>query len=66
VRAALYMAALVAVRFNAPLAAFYRRLVERGKAKKVALIAVARRLLGILNALARSRTPWDEKRVAIA
>jgi len=66
VRAALYMAALVAVRFNAPLAALYRRLVERGKAKKVALIAVARRLLGILNALVRSRTPWDEKRVAIA
>jgi transposase len=64
VRAALYMAALVAVRFNAPLAAFYRRLVERGKAKKLALIAVARRLLGILNALVRSRTPWDEKRIA--
>ncbi len=62
VRAALYMAALVAVRFNAPLAAFYERLVGRGKAKKLALIAVARRLLGILNALARSRTPWDEKR----
>jgi transposase len=64
VRAALYMAALVAVRFNAPLAAFYQRLVERGKAKKLALIAVARRLLGILNALVRNRTPWDEKRVA--
>ncbi len=63
VRAALYMAALVAVRFNAPLAAFYRRLVDRGKAKKVALIAVARRLLGILNALVRQGTPWDEKRV---
>jgi transposase len=66
VRAALYMAALVAVRFNAPLAAFYQRLLQRGKAKKVALIAVARRLLGILNALIRNRTPWDEKRVAIA
>src|SRR5579884_948447 len=57
-----HLAALVAVRFNAPLAAFYERLVGRGKAKKLALIAVARRLLGILNALARSRTPWDEKR----
>jgi transposase len=66
VRAALYMSALVAVRFNAPLAAFYRRLVGRGKAKKLALIAVARRLLGILNALVRDRTPWDEKRAAIA
>jgi hypothetical protein len=30
------------------------------------LIAVARRLLGILNALIRNRTPWDEKRIAIA
>jgi len=66
VRAALYMAALVAVRFNAPLAAFYERLVKRGKAKKVALIAVARRLLGILNALVRSGTRWDEKRLATA
>jgi transposase len=66
VRAALYMAALVGVRFNAPLAAFYGRLLGRGKAKKVALIAVARRLLGILNALLRHRTPWDEKRVATA
>jgi transposase len=66
VRAALYMAALVAVRFNAPLAAFYQRLLQRGKAKKLALIAVARRLLGILNALIRNRTPWDEKRFAIA
>jgi transposase len=66
VRAALYMAALVAARFNAPLAAFYQRLLQRGKAKKLALIAVARRLLGILNALIRNRTPWDEKRIAIA
>jgi transposase len=62
VRSALSMAALVAARFNAPLAAFYRRLVGRGKAKKLALIAVARRLLGILNALVREGTPWDEKR----
>ena len=66
VRATLYMAALVAVRFNAPLAAFYRRLVDRGKAKKVALIAVARRLLGILNALVRSGTPWHATRVVAA
>jgi transposase len=62
VRSALYLAALVAVRFNAPLAGFYRRLVERGKAKKVALIAVARKLLSILNALVARGVPWDEKR----
>lgn len=63
VRAALYQAALVAARFNAPLARVYQGLLARGKAKKVALIAVARRLLTILNALLRSHCPWDEKRV---
>lgn len=63
VRAALYQAALVAMRFNAPLACCYQALLARGKAKKVALVAVARRLLTILNAMLRDRLPWDEKRV---
>jgi transposase len=63
VRAALYQAALVASRFNAPLTRFYQGLLARGKAKKVALVAVARRLLAILNAMLRDRCPWDEKRV---
>ncbi len=61
VRAALYLAALVAMRFNAPLRGVYQGLLARGKAKKVALIAVARRLLVILNALVRTGTPWQEK-----
>jgi transposase len=61
VRAALYQAALVAMRFNAPLAAVYQGLLARGKAKKVALVAVARRLLVILNALVRTGTAWSEK-----
>lgn len=61
VRAALYQAALVAMRFNPPLRGVYQGLLARGKAKKVALIAVARRLLVILNALVRNRTPWAEK-----
>lgn len=63
VRAALYQAALVAMRFNAPLARFYQGLLARGKAKKVALVALARRLLTIVNAMLRHRCPWDEKRV---
>lgn len=63
VRAALYQAAVVAMRFNAPLARFYQSLLARGKAKKVALVALARRLLTILNAMLRHRCPWDEKRV---
>lgn len=61
VRSALYMAALVAKRHNAALAAFFDRLVAAGKAKKVALIAVARKLLTILNAIVARRSPWDEK-----
>lgn len=59
VRAALYMAALVASRFNPVLAALYQRLLATGKAKKVALIAVARKLLTIANAVLRSKTPWQ-------
>jgi transposase len=58
VRAVLYMAALVAVRHNPALRAFYDRLVAAGKAKKLALTAAMRKLLTILNALLRDRQPW--------
>lgn len=58
VRSALYMAALVATRRNAVIRAFYHRLVARGKAKKSALIACARKLLTILNHLLRTGEPW--------
>lgn len=61
VRAALYQAALVAMRWNAPLKGVYEGLLARGKAKKVALVAVARRLLVILNAMVRTGSPWQEK-----
>jgi transposase len=61
VRAALYQASLSAVRFNPPLKAFYERLRGAGKPAKVALVAVARKLLTILNALVREGCPWDEK-----
>lgn len=61
VRAALYQAAVVAMRWNPPLKAMYARLVGRGKAAKVALVAVARRLLVIVNALVRTGRRWDEK-----
>lgn len=53
VRSALYMAAVTAIRWNEVLAAFYRRLVAAGKPKKVALIAVTRKLLTRLNAMMR-------------
>jgi transposase len=55
VRGAIYMAALTAVRCDTPLRRFYRRLVEGGKPKKLALVASARKLLTILNAIARDR-----------
>lgn len=58
VRASLYMAALVASRRNPILTAFYQRLRAHGKPAKVALVAVMRKLLTILNAMIKQRTPW--------
>ena len=58
VRCALYMATLSAVRYNPVLAAFYQRLLAAGKAKKVAQVAAARKLLTILNAMIRDQRPW--------
>ena len=57
-RKALFMGAMVAARYNPVLKVFYERLVAAGKPKKVALIAVARKLLTILNAIVRDGTPW--------
>ena len=59
VRAPLYMATLVAVKHNALLKAFYERLVAAGKPKKLALTACMRKLLTILNAMAKAGTPWN-------
>ena len=59
VRATLYMAALVASRHNPILRRFYLRLLEAGKPKKLALTAVMRKLLTILNAIVRDQTPWQ-------
>jgi transposase len=58
VRAALYMAALVAAQRNPAIRAFYQRLVAAGKPKKLALVACMRKLLTMLNAMARSHTRW--------
>ena len=52
-RAVLYMAALVASQYNPLIRDFYTKLVGRGKPKKVALVACMRKLLVILNAMAR-------------
>lgn len=59
VRAVLYMGALVSTRYNPVLRAFYQRLRAAGKPPKVALTAVMRKLLVILNAMMRTQTPWQ-------
>jgi len=58
VRRVLYVAALVGTRFNPVLKAFYAKLLAAGKPKKVALVACMHKLLVILNAIARTKSPW--------
>ena len=58
VRDALYMPTLVATRHDPSIAAYYRRLVLRGKPKKLALIACMRKLLTILNAVFKTGRPY--------
>jgi len=64
VRAALYMAALVGVRYNPVLRSFYERLLARGKPKKVALTACMHKLLTILHAVLRHHAPWQPAMLA--
>ena len=59
VRNVLYMAAMTAARCNPTLKAFRERLIAKGKTPKVAIIAVARRMLGILVAMLRSGQEWN-------
>jgi transposase len=58
-RAALFMAALSATRCNSVLRVFYQHLLAAGKPKMVAIIAVARKILTILNAMLRDKKPWQ-------
>lgn len=59
VRRVLYMAALVATRWNPVIHRFYQRLRTAGKAPKVALVAAMRKLLTILNAMVHAGTSWQ-------
>jgi transposase len=61
VRAVLYMSALVGIRHNPVIRAFYERLLAAGKEKKVALTACMRKLLTILNAMVKHQQPWQPK-----
>ena len=55
------MGALAAAKHNPDLKAFRQRLIDAGKPKMVAAIAVARKLLTILNAIIRDKSPWVQK-----
>ncbi len=58
-RRTLYMATLTAVRYNPPLKAYYERLLATGKRKKVALVATMRKLLTMLNTIAKHGSQWN-------
>jgi transposase len=60
IRCLLYMAAVVASRFNSVIRAFYEKLVQAGKPKKLALTACARKLLTIINAMVRDNSCWGQ------
>jgi len=60
-RAALYMAALAARRYNPVIRRFADRLTRAGKASKVVLVACMRKLLVILNTMVRTNTTWNPK-----
>lgn len=59
VRSSLFVGAMVAARYNPQLKCFRDKLVAAGKPKRVALVAVARKLITILNAILRDRRPWQ-------
>lgn len=66
IRAVLYMATLSAIRFNPALKAFYGRLRAAGKLPMVALVAAMRKLLTVLNAIARDLLPWRQPAMEIS
>lgn len=63
VREALYLMAVTTSRHDPVIRAHYQQLLTRGKAKKVALLACARRVLGILNAMVREDLTWQQTKV---
>jgi transposase len=59
IRSRLFMPTLVAVRHNPILRAYYNSLLSRGKCKMVALVAVMRKLICIMNTMAKNNQKWD-------
>jgi transposase len=58
-RTALFLSAMVAIRFNPDIKVFYQRLVRAGKHKKIALTACIRKIVTTLNAMLRDNVPWQ-------
>ncbi len=65
-RKVIYMAALVSTRHNPVMKAYYQRLLAKGKPKKVALVAVMRKLLITLNTMLKENNLWRETTLAKA
>lgn len=65
VRRVLYMATLSATRHNPAIKEFYDRLLAKGKIKKVAIIACARKLITVLNAMVKNNCAWNEQKIEI-
>jgi transposase len=66
VRSKLYMATLTAIRCNPVIKAFYQRLIDRNKLKKVAIIACMRKLLTIINVMVRDNKLWNLKAQSVS
>lgn len=62
IRVSLYMATLVAIKHNAYIGAFYKKLIAQRKAKMTAVTAAMHKLLLILNAMMESGSCWDEEK----
>lgn len=66
IRSRLFMPTLVAVRHNPVLRAYYNKLLSRGKCKMVALVAVMRKLICIMNTMTKNNQEWDPNLIKIA
>lgn len=66
VRSTLYMAALSAIRCNEVIRTFYQSLRQRGKEKKVAIVACMRKMLVILNSMVRKMEMWQSRKPKLA
>ena len=60
------MATLTAIRYNPAIRDFYTRLCDKGKPRKVALVAAMRKLLTVLNAESREQAPWRTEPLSTA